>query len=61
MVRWLGVVALAALLPGCAEQIIVMKNPKTGEIQQCVRPPFGGYAAEKCAAALARDGWVRLE
>lgn len=26
---------------GCATSNIVMKNPKTGQIQQCTRPTFG--------------------
>jgi hypothetical protein len=46
---------------GCATSIIVMKDPKTGQIQQCTRPSFGEIrAAEKCAEALERDGWIRL-
>jgi len=54
-------VGLALLLAGCATSIIVMKNPKTGLVQQCVRPTFGEvHAADKCAAALERDGWIRL-
>ena len=48
-------------LVGCATSNIVMKNPRTDQIQVCQRPPFGEVrAAEKCAEALEHDGWIRL-
>ncbi|MBI2528576.1 MAG: hypothetical protein HYV93_21655 [Candidatus Rokubacteria bacterium] len=40
---------------------VVMKNPKTGQVQVCQRPPFGSHdAATACAEALKRDGWTEL-
>jgi hypothetical protein len=53
---------LALLLAACATSNIVMKNPRTDQIQVCQRPPFGEIrAAENCAEALERDGWIRLK
>ncbi len=56
--------ALLALLGvgGCATSNIVMKDPRTGQVLICQRPTFGEIrAADNCAEALERDGWVRLK
>jgi hypothetical protein len=53
---------LLLALSGCATTNIVMKNPRTEQIQVCQRPTFGEVrAAENCAEALERDGWIRLK
>src|SRR5438552_14336477 len=52
---------LAIALAGCVTTTVVMKNPKTGQVQVCQRPPFGSHdAATACAEALKRDGWIEL-
>jgi hypothetical protein len=54
--------ALVLMFAGCATSNIVMKNPRTQAIQVCQRPSFGEIrAAENCAEALERDGWIRLQ
>ena len=56
-------VLVRLLLAGCAmPTTIFLKHPQTGAIQQChnIQAYLGEGPAEKCAKALARDGWVRL-
>jgi len=61
----LAVLAMILMaLGGCAEQRIIMKNPRTGQVIQCVRegPLFTIKSeAKDCADALQRDGWIRLD
>lgn len=53
--------ACVAALAACVTTTVVMKNPKTGQVQVCQRPPFGSHdAATACAEALKRDGWTEL-
>jgi len=58
-----GLVALF-LLAGCASGVIMMQDPKTGQVFQCQRnavSPLADYNAnEDCARALERAGWKRL-
>jgi hypothetical protein len=54
-------ILLIVIFAGCATTNIVMKNPKTDQIQICQRPTFGEInAADKCTAAFQRAGWIRL-
>ena len=58
--RHLAWIAIAWLLAGCADDI-VMQNPRTGEIATCAQSLSGWdpwsqtYA---CAAAKAEQGWA---
>lgn len=58
------VILLVAGLVGCAGQtLIVLKNPKTGEMAQCQTDSslFGAAAkADECAKAYEAAGWVRM-
>jgi hypothetical protein len=54
----------APLVAGCAfPTTIVLKDSKTGAVQQCQNAItyVGRDPAEECAQALERDGWVRLK
>jgi hypothetical protein len=52
---------LTVSMAECVTTTVVMKNPKTGQVQVCQRPPFGLHdAATACAEALKRDGWIEL-
>jgi len=57
-----GLVALG--LNGCASGVIMMQEPKTGQVFKCERSatsPLWDYNAnENCAQALERAGWERL-
>jgi len=60
--RYLTPIVLACLLGGCASDV-AMKDPKTDETTICPGTPGGvnpwsqNYA---CAAALAAQGWRRV-
>jgi uncharacterized protein YceK len=49
---------------GCASGVIMMQDPKTGQVFRCERnavAPLMDYNAnEDCAKALERAGWKRL-
>jgi uncharacterized protein YceK len=59
----LGLLVLL-FLSGCASGIIMMQDPKTGQVFRCERnalSPLWDYnASESCAQALERGGWKRL-
>jgi hypothetical protein len=55
------------MLVGCAPNLVVMKNPKTGQMAQCQGQASnvgfgipGHQEAEGCAQAYQGEGWVRL-
>ncbi|MBI3104104.1 MAG: hypothetical protein HYY95_00665 [Candidatus Rokubacteria bacterium] len=52
------------LLASCASGVIMMQDPKTGQVFRCERnalAPLADYnASENCAQALERAGWKRL-
>ena len=57
--------SLAVLfLTGCASGVIMMQDPKTGQVFRCERnalAPLADYSAnEDCARGLERAGWKRL-
>jgi uncharacterized protein YceK len=51
-------------LAGCASSVIMMQDPKTGQVFKCdrsaVAPLWDYNASENCAQALERAGWKRL-
>jgi uncharacterized protein YceK len=51
-------------LSGCASGVIMMQDPKTGQVFRCERnalSPLWDYNAnEDCARGLERAGWKRL-
>ena len=62
--RLLVAAVVAAASSGCASGVIMMQDPKTGQVFQCQRnalAPLADYNAnEECARALERAGWKRL-
>ncbi len=55
---------LLVLAGGCASGVIMMQDPKTGQVFRCERnalAPLWDYTAnEDCARGLERAGWKRL-
>ena len=73
MTRSVVVVAafFAMLTAGCSETLIVMSNPKTGEVAQCragggptlfpiIQSALDKSTAESCAAGYLGAGWKRM-
>jgi hypothetical protein len=64
--------ACALILAGCARDVFVMKNPKTGEVVQCrggaegasffpiAQAMANSSAAESCAKGYEAAGWQRM-
>jgi hypothetical protein len=51
----------AMAFAGCAQHVIMVKNPETGQVIVCQRAPFGPYnAAKNCADVLKKQGWIEL-
>jgi hypothetical protein len=53
------ILGLSILMLGCAEERIIMKNPRTDQIIICDRQG-ARLSAESCAQPLANDGWISL-
>ena len=55
---------LALVLGSCASGVIMMQDPKTGQVFRCERnalAPLADYNAnEDCARGVERAGWKRL-
>ena len=62
---------LAVTIAGCAETIIVLKNPTTNEVAQCrsgggpamfpiIQNAIDKSTAENCAAGYLGAGWKRM-
>ena len=73
MTRSTAVVAafVAIAVAGCAETIIVLKNPTTNEVAQCrsgggptmfpiIQNAIDKSTAESCAAGYLGAGWKRM-
>jgi hypothetical protein len=62
-VRYLGLIAAACLLTGCAADV-VMLNPRTGDTAVC-RESFRGLnpwsRKEACVGHYIASGWVRVD
>ncbi len=60
-----ALVAVALLSGGCASGVIMMQDPKTGQVFRCERNAMAFLADytsnEKCAQQLERAGWKRLK
>jgi hypothetical protein len=59
------VLPMALLLASaCGPSLIVMHNPKTGEVAQCEADPWATFrpraATEACAQAYEKAGWDRM-
>jgi hypothetical protein len=57
------IVMAAVMVAGCSTPTYVMKNPTTGEMAQC-HGDSGDWnpraAANQCARAYEKAGWVRV-
>jgi hypothetical protein len=66
MFQWCLVVAMALAISGCGPTVVVMKNPKTGELIQCHGQNTGEdflidqSAAKDCANGYQAAGWQRM-
>jgi len=72
MLRFALTAVLASALAGCAQaEVIILKNPKTGEIKECSRNSgptlfpiaqtmIDNSAARSCAAGYEAAGFVRM-
>ncbi len=61
-VRLAGLIAVVLLLvAGCASDVIMMQDPKRGQVYQCQRnpmTPLADYNANEDCARAFRTGWV---
>ena len=66
-----AIAVLALVLSGCVESIAVLKNPTTGEMQQCragggptlfplIQSSIDHSTVEDCARGYVTAGWVRM-
>jgi hypothetical protein len=53
------ILATVALSLGSCTAVIVLKNPRTGEIAQCNGKWDNNYA-QSCANGYLADGWQRI-
>lgn len=63
MIKLVGLLMVGLLLSSCST-MIVLKNPKTGEMAQCEADPWANWnvyaATESCAKGYEKAGWKRM-
>ncbi len=58
--RWLSWFVLAFVLTGCAQTVVLYRNPVTKKYDGCEQPPWGSHEdLVQCMQRMEATGWVK--